>query len=73
MKKITILRPSMFAVLGCQHEWTFPIRTPAAKLGKLYPAGFDSHQCCTVCGRKRFYSFQTMEVGPEFCEVEVRS
>lgn len=53
------------AVIGCRHQWGFP-QTASEMHDHYSVVRFDSHQTCTVCGRQRFFDFETMEVGPMF-------
>jgi len=52
------------SLFGCRHQWGFPRTSPDMK--QHYEKPFNSHQTCTVCGRQRFFNFDTMKIGPMF-------
>jgi len=54
------------SLFGCSHEWGWPVTAKEMKAHYAVVAPFNSHQTCTLCGRQRFFNFETVEPGPMF-------
>jgi hypothetical protein len=65
IRTLTRIHQVIEKLFGCRHEWGFPISSEDMR--EYYQmVGKDSHQTCTICGRQRFFDFETLKPGPMF-------